>query len=70
MCKEKVYTIKRNKVRQLKKGNMEKFAEELSSLNLQPVLEIEGDASQAFDIMSSIVQPIFDRTCPVRTVKR
>ena len=49
---------------------MQKFVVELGCLNWQSVLEIEGDASQSFDILSSIVEPIFDKTCPVRTVKR
>jgi hypothetical protein len=42
----------------------------LTCLSWQPVLEIKGDAGEALNIMNSIVQPIFERTCPARTVKQ
>ena len=66
--------IKRNerkkvKTRSLKKENLQRFGDELSSTDLSEILEIKDDASGAFDCMMGIIQPIYDKTCPVKFVK-
>lgn len=60
---------KKRKVRQLKKANLDKFAEELSTLSWDPVLDITRDVNEAYDTFCSIIQPIYEQTCPLKIVK-
>lgn len=67
------YAIKQNRTkvkrRQLKKENLQKFREELSIVSWKPVYEESESASAAFDKFMDILQPIFERTCPVKSIK-
>ena len=66
--------IKRNKIkkvmtRSLKKVNLQRFGEELSTIDFSEIMDMKDNASGAFDRMMGVVQPIYDKTCPVKFLK-
>ena len=61
--------IQRIKKRLLKKENLDEFWQELSVLSWQEAYDEYECPSAAFDKLIGIVQPKFDSTCSVRTVK-
>jgi hypothetical protein len=56
-------------VRQLKKANLDKFAEELSKLSWDPVFETSGDVNDTHCTFCSIIKPIYEKTCLLKIVK-
>jgi hypothetical protein len=60
---------KKVKTRLLKKENLKRFGEELTTIDFSKILDMKDDASGAFDRMMGIVQPIYDKTCPVKCLK-
>lgn len=56
--------------RELKKQNLNSFAEELSCIKWDSVLGISGDSSLAYNQFMYIFQPIYEKTCPLRLTKQ
>ena len=52
---------KKTLTRELKKQSLNNFAEELSCIKWDSVLEIPGDSSLVYDQFMSIFQPIYDK---------
>jgi len=67
IAKEK--KAEKKQMRQLRKQNMENLAEELSKVSWKPVFDETEDASHAFDIFMNILQPIYDKTCPLKVLR-
>ena len=67
--------IKNNKIkkkvksRSLKKVNLQRFGEELSTIDFREIMDVKDEASGAFARMVGVVQPIYDKTCPVKFLK-
>ncbi|XP_065580631.1 uncharacterized protein LOC136040317 [Artemia franciscana] len=66
--------IKRNKIkkvmtRSLKRVNLQRFGEELSTIGFSEIMDMKDNASGAFDRMMGVVQPINDKTFPVKFLK-
>ena len=57
------------KTRSLKKENLQRFDEELSSIDFSEIIDMKDDASSAFDCIMGIVQPIYDKTCRAKCLK-
>ena len=61
--------VDEKQTRQLRKQKMENLAEELSKVSWKPVFDETDDASHAFDIFMNILQPIYDKTHPLKVFR-
>ncbi|XP_065582838.1 uncharacterized protein LOC136041956 [Artemia franciscana] len=55
--------------RSLNKVNLQRLGEELSTIDFSEIMDMKDKASGAFDRMMGVVQPIYDKTCPVKFLK-
>jgi hypothetical protein len=53
----------------MKKGDLQKFSEEVSAIDWSPVFEEKECPTKALDCLMEFITPIYDRTCPVKVIK-
>ena len=68
-CKLNRPKKKKIKTRLMKKGNLQKFVEEVSVIDWTPVFSEEESPTRALDNLMSVILPIYDSACPIKVMK-